>query len=326
METKKQSPRRFVLPAELDGHRLDRALFELLDGPSRVRIQEWIKDGGARLDGALVRRPAHPVQTGQVLELEDVPSSRERPGAPPDLDFRVVFADEHLLVVDKPAGMVVHPTSVVRGGTVSELAEARFGPLPTPQGEERHGIVHRLDAETSGLLLLARTDAAGEELKRQFHAREVEKVYLALVSREPRFDSDWIEAPLGRSRKSPDRVSVMREGEGQHARTFYEVRERFGVAALLACKPLTGRTHQIRVHLESIDHPVLGDKLYKGRRGRREPLPPGAPPLLRHALHAHHLAFRHPASGVPLAFEAPLPEDMAALVAWLRARATSGGS
>ena len=131
---------------------------------------------------------------------------------------------------------------------------------------------------------------------------------------------------LGRSKKSPDRVSVVPADEGKHARTFYEVRERYGVASLLACKPVTGRTHQIRVHLESIDHPVLGDKLYKGRRGRRQMLPEGAPPLARHALHAERLAFRHPATGVPLAFESPLPEDLFALVVWLRALATSAGS
>jgi 23S rRNA pseudouridine1911/1915/1917 synthase len=266
------------------------------------------------------------VAAGQWIELSDVPASRVRRGAHLDLDFRVVHVDDAIVVVDKPAGMVVHPSTTVRGGTLSELAERRFGPLPTPQGEERHGIVHRLDAETSGLVVLARTEEAGVELKRQFKAREVEKVYLALVHGEPRFDADWIEAPLGRAKKSPDRVSVVGEDEGRHARTFYEVHERFGCAALLACKPVTGRTHQIRVHLESIEHPVIGDKLYRGRRGRRDRLPEGAPVLARHALHAQHLVFRHPESGAPMAFEAPLPPELQELYEWLRARVTSAGS
>jgi len=315
-------PAAFAVPAEQDGARLDRALVELVPGASRVQVQGWIKDGGVAVDGAPVLRPAHAIAAGQTIELTRVPSSRTRPGAPADLDFRLVHTDEHILVVEKPAGMVVHPSNTVRGGTLSELCEARYGPLPTPQGEERHGIVHRLDAETSGLCVLARTEEAGDELKRQFKAREVDKLYLAIVHGDPRFDADWIESPLGRSPKSPDRVSVMPEDEGRPSRTFYEVRERFGCAALLACKPVTGRTHQIRVHLESIEHPVVGDKLYKGRRGRREHLPADAPKLERHALHATHLAFTHPASGAPMAFDAPLPDALEELCAWLRARAS----
>jgi 23S rRNA pseudouridine1911/1915/1917 synthase len=318
--------RTFVLAAELEGERLDLALCALLGGPSRARIQECIKDGGVRLDGEVVRRPAQPVQAGQTLEFAAPPSRRARRGAPVQLDFRVVFEDDSLIVVDKPAGMVVHPTSVVRGGTLAELAEARFGPLPPVQGKDRPGIVHRLDAETSGLVVLARTAAAGAALKDQFRERRVEKDYLALVAGDPRFDADWVEAPLVRSRKSPDRISIAAPGEGKPAATYYEVRERFGGAALLAVKPRTGRTHQIRVHLESIDHPVLGDKLYKGRHGRRERLPEGAPPLARHALHAAGLTLHHPATGEPLRFEAPLAEELSRLVEWLRARATSAGS
>ncbi|MEM7309918.1 MAG: RluA family pseudouridine synthase [Planctomycetota bacterium] len=318
-------PRRLgPLPAELDGERLDRALLALLDGPSRTRIQERIRDGGVRVDGEPVRRPSHPVGAGQVLELLDVPRSRERAGSAAGLSFELLHEDEHLIVVDKPAGMVVHPSSVIRGGTVSELAVERFGPLPTPQGEDRPGVVHRLDADTSGVLVLARSAEAGEELVRQFHDREVEKGYLAIVRGDPRFHSDWIDAPLGRSSRGGDRMAVVPEDEGRAASTFYEVRERFGVAALLACRPVTGRTHQIRVHLESIDHPVVGDRLYTGRRGRRDGLPREAPTPRRQALHAASLALTHPATGERLSFEAPLPTDLSRLLAWLRARPTSG--
>ncbi len=311
------------VPPELDGARLDRVLARLLPETSRTRAQEWIKDGGVRVDGARVRRPAHPVAAGAEVELEDVARSRVRAGAPEGADFRVVHEDEWLIVVDKPAGMVVHPSTVVRGGTVSELAEERFGPLPAPQGEDRPGVVHRLDSETSGLLVLARTEEVGAELVRQFHDREVEKLYLALVHGDPRFDADWIEAPIGRSERHPERMSVLPEGEGREASTFYEVRERFGVAALVACRPRTGRTHQIRVHLASIEHPVVGDKLYRGKRGAKHTLPEGAPPMRRHALHAFRLGFHHPHRGEPVAFEAPLHEDMEALVRWLRDRPAS---
>lgn len=315
------------LPTEFDGERLDRVLVALLEGTSRARIQERIRDGGVKLDGEVVLRPSHPVAGGQLAEFLDVPRSRERAGSAEGLDFRLVHEDQAVIVIDKPAGMVVHPSSVVRGGTVSELAEARFGPLPSPQGEERFGIVHRLDADTSGLLVLARTAEAGEELKRQFRQREVEKRYLAIVLGNPRFESDWIESELGRSPRSPDRVSVMPKGEGKHASTFYEVRERFTIATLLECRLVTGRTHQIRVHLESLDYPVVGDKLYRGRGGRRETLlPVDAPPLNRQALHAAHLEFTHPTTRERMSFDAPLPADLTALLDWLRARATSAES
>ena len=333
MDTRRLDP----LPPEMDGERLDRALARLLPGLSRTRLQEWIRDGGVRLDGTPVRRPAQPVEAGQVLELTSVPRSRERRGAPEGLDLSVCHEDRWLAVVDKPAGMVVHPSSVVRGGTVAELAEARWGPLPRLQGDDRPGIVHRLDAETSGLMVIAREAEAGAELLRQFREREVEKRYLALVLGDPRFESDWIEAPLARAPRSPDRMSVVRPpleddrtasaDPGRPASTFYEVVERFGDAALLACRPVTGRTHQIRVHLESIGHPVVADRLYTGGRGAaRAQLPAQAPLPKRHALHAARLSFTHPGTGQRVVFEAVLPPELERLLTWLRQRATSAGS
>ena len=213
---------------------------------------------------------------------------------------------------------MTHPSATVRGGTVSEMATERWGELATAQGDDRPGIVHRLDAETSGVLVLARTEAAGEELVRQFREREVSKRYLAIVHGDPRFDSDWIEREIARSDHGSDRMAVVADGEGREAITYYETLERFGDFALLACEPKTGRTHQIRVHLSSIGHTVVSDRLYRARR--KLELPRDAPAMPRHALHAQRLGFRHPTTGEELAFEAPLPADMQALLDWLRAR------
>lgn len=311
------APREFLVPPALAGERLDRVLVELLAGTlSRTRVQEMIQDGGVRLDGAPAERPAQLLEAGQRIELHEVPRTRLRPGGPAGGALTVLYEDEHLAVIDKPAGQLTHPTTVVQGGTVSELAVARFGALPSPQGEDRPGIVHRLDADTSGLLVLAKSAAAGAALVAAFRERAVEKRYLALVQGEPRFDSDWITSPLGRTRQRPDRMQVLPAGEGRPAETLYRVLERFPRFALLDCKPTTGRTHQIRVHLASIDHPIVGDRVYPGRASA--PLPKAAPKVTRHLLHAAGLSFAHPVSGAPLDFESALPADFAAWLEWLR--------
>ncbi len=313
--------RTFLVPPELAGERLDVALVELLGGHlSRTRLQEMIRDGGVQVDGAPPVRAAQILEAGQRIELSDVPRSRARVGGPVGGELVLVFEDEHLAVIDKPAGQLAHPTTVVRGGTVSELAEARFGALPAPQGEDRPGIVHRLDADTSGLLVLVKSEAAAGSLLAAFRERTVEKRYLALVHGEPRFDADWITAPLGRSSRHADRVCVLPEGEGKPAETFYSVRERFARFALLECRPTTGRTHQIRVHLASLEHPIVGDRIYPGRS--RIPLPKDTPPLARHLLHAAGLSFAHPVTGEALAFESPVPADFRAWLDWLRAART----
>jgi 23S rRNA pseudouridine1911/1915/1917 synthase len=312
------APRIFLVPAELAGERLDRALVALLSGElSRTRVQELIQDGGVLLDGRPAERPAELLEAGGTIEVLDVPRSRLRPGGPEAGELVVLFEDEHLAVVDKPAGQLSHPTSVVRGGTVSELARARWGELPAPQGADRPGIVHRLDADTSGLLLIAKGERAAWELVRAFRERRVEKGYLALVHGEPRFDSDWISTPIGRSRQRPDRMRVLEQG-GRPAETFYRVQERFPGFALLECRPRTGRTHQIRVHLASIEHPLVGDRVYPGRVRQR--LPAGSPATARQLLHAHALALAHPIGGAPLSFESPPPADLRRWLEWLRAR------
>jgi len=309
--------RTFRVPPELAGERLDRVVTAFFEGElSRARVQEWIKDGGVRLAGRTERRPSTAVEAGQEIELVDVPRSRVRAGGPAGVELALVYDDEHLAVIDKPAGQLTHPTTVVTGGTVSELAVARFGPLPTPQGDDRPGIVHRLDADTSGLLVIAKTDAAATPLIEAFRERTVEKRYLALVHGDPRFDSDWITAPIGRSSQRSDRMHILPHGEGREAETFYRVIERFGRFALLECRPATGRTHQIRVHLASIEHPIVGDRVYPGRA--RAPIPKDSPPLERHLLHAAGLRFAHPVTGAELDFESPVPPDFDAWLTWLR--------
>jgi 23S rRNA pseudouridine1911/1915/1917 synthase len=309
--------RTFRVPPELAGERLDRVVTAFFEGElSRARVQEWIKDGGVRLAGRVERRPSTLVEAGQEVRLADVPRSRVRPGGPIGGELALVHEDEHLAVIDKPPGQLAHPTSVVSGGTVSELAAARWGPLPAPQGEDRPGIVHRLDADTSGLLVIARTDAAAAALVEAFRARTVEKRYLALVHGDPRFDSDWITAPIGRSHQRSDRMRVLPAGEGREAETFYRVLERFGRFSLLECRPATGRTHQIRVHLASIEHPIVGDRVYPGRAPG--PHPEDAPPLARHLLHAAGLRFAHPITGAELDLESPVPPDFDAWLTWLR--------
>jgi 23S rRNA pseudouridine1911/1915/1917 synthase len=230
----------------------------------------------------------------------------------------VLHADESLLVFDKPAGLLVHPGAGRGQHTLAALADLRFGPLPTVEGVDRPGIVHRLDRLTSGVIVMARTPAALAALQEQFRSRTVAKTYLALVHGSPRFDSDWIEAPIGPDARQTDRFRVVDVGDGREASTYYEVRERFHGFTWLCARPRTGRTHQIRVHLSSVGMPLLGDHLYRPAGALAVPLPAEAPSLHRQALHALDLELEHPATGERMRFEAPLPDDLARMLAWLR--------
>ncbi len=317
--------KRIVLKIEdgMRGKRLDQALAELADGFSRMALQRLIRSGAVRVDGEVVDRPGTRIEARGRVEIQlEAPAARAEVAGPrPEL--AIVHEDEHLFVIDKPAGLLTHGTSATRDArredSAADLAVARFGPLPSLYGDDRPGIVHRLDRDTSGLLILGRTAEALEALKSAFRARAVEKTYLAIVLGEPRFDTEWITKPLGRRSDRRDRMSVVPEGQGREASTYYEVRERFGDFALLAVFPKTGRTHQVRVHLASIGMPLLGEKLYVPRRlqGR---IPRDAPKMARQALHAHVLAFAHPVTGEALRSESPLPEDMARAITELRAR------
>ncbi len=309
---------RFTVPAELQGERLDRGLALLVPELSRGRLREMIEDGRVRVADEIVRKPSRTLATGERLCVQVVLRDRARPGSVSTLELGIVHEDDALVVIHKPAGMVVHPSDTVRGGTVAERLVERYGELPELEGDNRPGIVHRLDADTSGLMVVARTSAAGEELKRQFRERLVEKVYVAVVYGEPRFESDWIEGAIGRSARHSDRMAIVSDEEGRSAETFYSVTERFAFSALLECRPKTGRTHQIRVHLASIGHAILGDKLYRTHARQTPKLPAGVAVPSRQALHAQGLAFQHPVSGARVSFEAPLPPDMAELIDALR--------
>ncbi|MFT5285522.1 MAG: 23S rRNA pseudouridine1911/1915/1917 synthase [Planctomycetota bacterium] len=318
--------RNFEIPEELNGSRLDRALSSLVEEFSRDRVREMVEDGRVLLDGNEVRKPSQKVAAGDRVEIDLQPRDRTRRGSEEGTELAVVYEDEHLVIVNKPAGMVAHPSTVVSGGTLSEVAAELFGALPNLQGEDRPGVVHRLDKDTSGVMVMAKTEEAGLELMRQFREREVDKTYLALVDGDPRFDSDWVDVAIGRKPGHGERMSPyppdtkLEEGcTAKPAETFYQVTERFGDWALLECTPKTGRTHQIRVHLMHIGHSIVKDPLYKSRRAVGRKMPKRAPRLSRHALHAYRLAFVHPATGERVAFVAEPPADMADLIAFLRA-------
>ncbi len=315
--SKDNGKRSWAVPADFEGDRLDRLLVHELPEWSRSKLQRLIRDGHVCIGGEAISKPGFKLERGQRVEV-CFPEREVRLDPNVLQELEVLHECEHMLVINKQAGLLVHRSDVSTEASLSDLANARFGPLPSPQGEDRPGIVHRLDRETSGLIVLARSEVAVEELLRQFREREVRKTYLALVHGSPRFDSDWIEAPLGRSRRQPDRQSVLDEGEGRSASTFYETLEKFKGFALVHCQPKTGRTHQIRVHMSSVDLPIYADPLYRTQGAIRVPMPEAAPKLARHALHALRLEFNHPVSGERLKFEAPVPADLEYLIDWLR--------
>lgn len=333
---------RYQIPPDRAGERLDRLLAELCPDHSRTRLQAWIRAGGVAVDGVRATRSAISLEVGQVVSFEP-PREPEATGGS-RTELRLLHEDSELCVLDKPAGQICHPAGAHRGDSISERLTERYGELPDPQGEDRPGIVHRLDAQTSGVLVVARTERAALGLMQQFRERQVRKTYAALVRGVPRFHSDWIELAIAR-RPGSDRMRAVGAGvairdravrgqavepeqggalpEGaREAQSFYEVQESFGIASLLDVAPRTGRTHQIRVHLEAIGQPIVGDEAYAGRGLRNPPprWPKEAPQPARQALHASKIAFRHPVSNEPLEFESPLPEDLERLLAWLRAR------
>lgn len=309
----------FTVAPESEGARLDLAIVAGTKGISRSRAQSWIRSGRIAVDGVLVERPGTRVRVGQGVELVAaavVEAVDQVAGPAPE----ILYEDEEVLVVFKPAGLLTHANRA-GGGSLASALEASHGPLPEGSDPERWGIVHRLDRDTSGVLVVARTAGALATLQAAFHDREVEKTYEGIVVGEPRFDSDWIETRLGRNPRHPDRQSVVSGGGGREALTYWEVIERFDGFAHLRLQPKTGRTHQLRVHLASVGLPIIGDPIYRARGGRPACLPTGAPEFQRHALHAAELRFQHPSTGEALRVAAPLPEDMADALRWLQSEA-----
>jgi 23S rRNA pseudouridine1911/1915/1917 synthase len=300
------------------GERLDRWLARSMPETSRARLQAIIAGGGVLVDGRAAR-PSLRLKAGQAVSVR-LPAPQAAVPLPEEIPIAVVHEDRHLLVVDKPAGLVVHPGAGRATGTLVNALLHRVRDLSGIGGVLRPGIVHRLDRGTSGLLVVAKDDASHLALSRQFAGRSVEKEYLAVVLGVPRAAEGTIDAPIGRDPVHRRRMSV-RAPRGRPARSTYRVVEALDGAALLRVRIATGRTHQIRVHLAALGHPVAGDPTYGGRRrpaSRRPEARAALEGLTRPALHAARLAFTHPFTAERLSFESPLPPDLQALIAALR--------
>jgi 23S rRNA pseudouridine1911/1915/1917 synthase len=307
-----------VAGADDAGLRLDSWLARRLPELSRSRLQTLIADGHVELDGRPARASTR-VRSGQLARVRVPPPEPAAPGPEP-IPLRVVHEDAAIVVIDKPAGLVVHPGAGAPSGTLVNALLSRVRDLSGVGGVLRPGIVHRLDRGTSGLLVVAKDDNAHRALARQFAARSVEKEYLALVLGVPARVAGQIDRPIGRDPKRRRRMSVG-ASRGREARTSWRVEERFDGAALLRVRIHTGRTHQIRVHLSSIGHPVAGDALYGGTRSpstRRAAARLALASLTRPALHSARLVLTHPVTSQRLAFEAPLPPDLEAVILELR--------
>ena len=310
-----------VTDADARGERLDAWLARRLPALSRSRLQALIEGGHVLLDGARARASAR-LRTGQAVRV-DVPAPLPAEPQPEDIPIEAVYEDAHLLVVNKPAGLVVHPGAGTSRGTLVNALLRHVRDLSGVGGVLRPGIVHRLDRGTSGLLVVAKDDETHRSLVRQFAGRTVEKEYLALVLGNPARDSGEIDAPIGRDPVHRQKMSV-RAPRGREARTSWRVEERFDGAAFLRVRIHTGRTHQVRVHLASIGHPVAGDAVYGGQRAlpsRRGAAREAFAFLERPALHAARLSFTHPSTGERLTFEAPVPPDLESVLARLRVAA-----
>ena len=303
------------IPLESAGRRFDQVLAELFPDFSRSRLSEWIKSGDALLDGRQVK-PKEAVRGGEPVTLS-VRLETETHAQPEAIALEILFEDADLLVVNKPAGLVVHPgAGNPRGTIVNALLhfDARLAELP------RAGIVHRLDKDTSGLMVVARSLRAHTSLVEQLAGRAVHRQYLAVVQ-GPMVAGNTVEAPIGRHPTDRVRMAVVKEG-GRDAVTHYRVREKFRAHTLVECRLETGRTHQIRVHMAHVRHPIVGDPLYGGAfrlpKAATEALVARLQGFRRQALHAEKLSFVHPATGETITVEAPMPADMQALVKDLR--------
>ena len=322
--------RRAAATADHAGWRLDRFLAASLADVSRSRLKQLLEEGAVGSDGKTIKDPNHRVKPGEVYQVALSPPAPASPRGQ-DIPLTVVHEDKDLIVIDKPAGLVVHPAAGNPDGTLVNALIAHCGPsLMGIGGEARPGIVHRLDKDTSGLLVAAKNERAMTSLAKQFANHTIERAYNALVWGAPRSKSGSIEGAIGRNPFDRKRMAVVRGG-GKQARTNYRVLESFGDAArpfasLIECRLETGRTHQIRVHLTHLGHPLIGDPAYGRSRQPPRPKNPAeehafalAANFPRQALHARVLGFQHPSLHKNLRFESPWPADFAALVQALRA-------
>lgn len=289
---------------------------------SRSRVQQLIQQGAVRVGSRPVRASIR-VRQGETIHCE-IPPANEYDVEPEDIPLSVIYEDESLLVVDKPSGMVVHPAAGHHQGTLVNAILFHSKDLSGIGGVLRPGIVHRLDKDTSGLLVVAKSDRAHQALTEQFRQRLVKKTYMALVYGDVKGDQGMIDLPVGRHSQDRKKMST-RSRRGREAVTRWQMKERFGVATLLKVDIETGRTHQIRVHLHAIGHPVVGDSVYGDARRANAVKEPALRTTLkgmkRQALHAANLSFSHPLTGEWLTFAAPLPADMGDLCRLLKCSA-----
>jgi 23S rRNA pseudouridine1911/1915/1917 synthase len=324
------TPLEFEVKARTEGKRLDVYLASRFSDYSRQVIQKII-DADAVLVNGRVAKASYRVRPGDriSIRLPDLPDTTPKPE---DIPIEVIYEDEVLTVVNKPANMVTHPARGNWRGTLVNALQFHYDNLSTLAGENRPGIVHRLDRDTTGLLVVVKNELAHRRLAEQFEHREVHKEYLAIVYGVPERHSDYIEQPIGFHPMSREKMAIRALSDGaREAATYYEVEERFRGFALVRCKPQSGRTHQIRVHLTHIGNPILADKLYSGRDRvmmselvgleRLRPADERDDAMLidRQALHAHRLKFRHPITECQLDLTAPLPADITRTLDALRA-------
>ena len=291
------------------GWRLDRALAAAVPTLSRERLKALIRSGAVESEGGAVRDPAAKVRGEEQIRLA-IPAPKPAHNEAQDIPLQIVFEDEHLLVVDKPAGLVVHPAAGNADGTlVNALLHHCGGSLSGIGGVARPGIVHRIDKDTSGLLVVAKTDVAHEGLARQFQAHSIDRRYLAIVNGVPKTNEGSIDAPLARSSTNRKKIAIVEGNRGKRAVTHWRRLNILRDSALVECRLETGRTHQVRVHMASIGHPLVGDPVY-GRTGKTHSKILKELQFNRQALHATNLGFTHPVTKRRLSFASPMPPDM----------------
>ncbi len=310
-----EEQRKFLVPDKENGRRLDRFLAGQHLPLSRSRIQNLIREGEVLVSGSS-SRCSHRLAAGEEIAVL-IPDLKPEGIIPEDIPLLVLYEDNELLVVNKAAGMVVHPAAGHYSGTLVNALLFCSPCLSTINGPLRPGIVHRLDKDTSGILVVARTNEAHLHLARELKEHKLARKYLALVQGEIELEKGTVEVPLGRHIRERKKMAVRHQG-GKTATTHYRVLERFAQATLLEVTLVSGRTHQIRVHLAYIGHPVVGDKTYGGKKKPPTPHPSLSPNFNRQFLHAHTLGFLHPSRKEYIEFTAPLPEEMEKLLSVLR--------
>jgi 23S rRNA pseudouridine1911/1915/1917 synthase len=298
---------RFQVPSS--GGRLDVVLVAHTKNLSRTRLQQLIRSKQVTVNGVITTKPGYQLEGGELIELS-IPEPTPVDLEPESIPLNVVFENKDLLIINKPAGMVVHPSYGHDRGTLVHAVLAHAPDIEGVGGKLRPGVVHRLDKDTSGLILMAKNDLAHRAIQGQFKEREVDKRYLALVDGRPPTPSGKIEAPIGRDPHHRKRMATLPPGRGREAVTFYYLQEAFADHSLLEINPRTGRTHQIRVHMSFIGCPVVGDRIY----GWKKP----SLPVDRMFLHAHRLTFSLPGEKTPQSFEAELPLELNSILDELR--------